>query len=81
MERLVATYVEPGALPYADEHGGYARLSNRGFVTHGQGEYVRGDVHTQNIESAWAIIKRMHKGTYHSISPKHLHRYVRELAG
>ena len=33
------------------------------------------------IESAWAILKRMHKGTYHQISPKHLDRYVQEFAG
>ena len=45
------------------------------------GSTWRGDVHSQGIESAWAILKRMHKGVYHQISPKHLHRYVNELAG
>ena len=66
---------------YTDEHRGYIGLPNHAAVSHGRGEYVRGDVHSQGIESAWAILKRMAMGTYHQISPKHLHRYVDELAG
>lgn len=38
-------------------------------------------VHTNGIESVWAVVKRMHMGTYHWMSVKHLHRYIRELAG
>ena len=33
------------------------------------------------IESFWATLKRAHKGTFHKISKKHLHRYVREFVG
>ena len=50
-------------------------------VRHSAGEYVRGEVHTQGIESFWAMLKRAHKGTFHKISPKHMHRYVTEFAG
>ena len=47
----------------------------------GAGEYVRGDAHTQGIESFWAVLKRTYKGTHHCLSPKHLERYVRAIAG
>ncbi len=32
-------------------------------------------------ESLWSMLKRAHKGTFHKLSPKHLDRYVQELAG
>ncbi len=44
-------------------------------------EYVRGDVHTNGIESLWSMLKRGYVGTYHQMSAKHVHRYVREFAG
>ena len=44
-------------------------------------EYVRGDVHTNGIESFWSMLKRAHTGTFHKISPDHLHRYVDEFSG
>ena len=42
-------------------------------------EYVKGDIHTNGIESFWSMLKRAHKGTFHRLSPKHLHRYVDEF--
>ena len=50
-------------------------------VKHSVGEYVRDMADTNGIESFWAMLKRAHKGTFHKISPKHLHRYVAEFAG
>lgn len=44
------------------------------------GEYVRGVVHTQTIDSFWAMFKRGYRGVYHYMSRKHLQRYVDEYA-
>ena len=48
-------------------------------VHHRIGEYVRGDVTTNTIEGFFAGLKRQIKGTHHSVSPKHLHRYISEI--
>lgn len=50
-------------------------------VNHSLQEFARGDVHTNGIESFWSMLKRAHKGAFHKISRKHLHRYVAEFAG
>ncbi len=42
-------------------------------------EYVRGDVHTNTIESAFSLLKRGLIGSYHRVSIKHLHRYLSEF--
>ncbi len=50
-------------------------------VKHGVREYVKGQAHTNGIESFWSMLKRGYDGTYHQMSPKHLGRYVGEFAG
>ena len=42
---------------------------------------MRGQAHTNGMESFWATLKRAHKGTFHHFSVKHLDRYVSEFAG
>ena len=42
-------------------------------------EYVRGDVHTNTIESAFSLLKRGIVGSFHKVSIKHLHRYLSEF--
>ena len=49
-------------------------------INHSPGEYVRGDVTTNGIESVFAVLKRGLVGVYHHASPKHLDRYVDEFA-
>jgi transposase-like protein len=75
--------VEPGSQLYTDEHGAYTDLDGLFFshatVNHGAGEYARGKVHTNGIESVWAVLKRGLHGIYHHASKKHLHRYVDEF--
>ncbi len=50
-------------------------------VKHSVHEWVNGQAHTKGLESFWALLKHGHHGVYHKMSPKHLHRYVREFEG
>ena len=52
---------------------------NHSYVNHGVGEYVHGSVHTNTIESYYAILKRGLNGTLYHVSPQHLKRYVCEF--
>lgn len=49
-------------------------------VNHTGGEYVRGDVTTNGIESYFARVKRTLNGTYHAVSKEHLFRYMDQVA-
>jgi transposase-like protein len=48
-------------------------------VNHSAGEYVRGDIYTNSIESAFSLLKRGIVGSFHQVSAKHLHRYLSEF--
>jgi transposase-like protein len=65
------------------EHSGYRLLKLSDLphetVGHGQGEYIRGEVHTNNIESFWSLLKRGIMGTYHNVSKKYLPLYLAEF--
>ncbi|MEG3145054.1 IS1595 family transposase [Sphingomonas sp. RT2P30] len=81
LDGFVHAVVAPGAKVSTDEHSGYRHLGRtftHGFVSHGAGEYVKGDHHTNSIEGFWALLKRSIKGTYISVEPFHLGRYVDE---
>jgi transposase-like protein len=66
-----------------DEAGQYAHVktdfAEHEFVSHGAGEYVRGDAHTNTVEGFYSVFKRGMKGVYQHCSEKHLHRYVAEF--
>ncbi len=84
LQGFVREHAEPGAAVYTDEHRSYIGLGadyDHGTVNHRVGEYVDGMIHTNGMESFWSMLKRAHKGTFHKLSPKHLHRYVDEFAG
>ena len=70
-------------LVITDEWHGYDAISvyNREhqFVRHIAGEYVRGNIHTQSIESFWSLLKRGVIGTYHHVSKKYLPLYLNEF--
>ena len=82
LQGFVADNAEPDAIVFTDDAPAYEGIENpHETVKHSVSEYVRGVAHTNGIESFWSMLKRAHKGTFHKISPKHLHRYVSEFAG
>ena len=81
LQGFIGSNVAPEAKVYTDDHKSYLGLPyNHESVNHSVGEYVREQVHTNGVESFWALLKRGYHGTFHHISSKHLHRYVNEFA-
>jgi ISXO2-like transposase domain len=64
-----------------DEFLSYTGLSeyyDHKQIQHKKKIYVQGEVHTQNMECFWSILKRGITGIYHHVEKKHLHRYTNE---
>jgi transposase-like protein len=82
LQAIVREYVEPGSNIYTDALGSYVGLDGdytHAVVDHAR-EYVDGVVHTNGIENFWSLLKRGLKGTYISVEPFHLYRYLDERA-
>lgn len=76
---VVVENVALGTELNADEHRGYNSLAHfyrLGRVNHSAGEYVRGTIHTNGIESFWALVKRAYIGVHHFWTNKHTQRYL-----
>jgi hypothetical protein len=75
--------VDPSATLMTDEANAYVKVgrpfADHQSVGHGRHEYARGIAHVNSAESFFARFKRQLHGTHHSVSPKHLHRYVSEV--
>lgn len=74
--------VETGATVYTDSLASYDHLGTRyqhRVIDHAV-SYVEGRVHTNGIENFWSLLKRTLKGTYVSVEPFHLFRYLDEQA-
>jgi transposase-like protein len=72
--------VESGSNVFTDDHGGYRHMGDEythGIINHAV-EYVNGNIHTNSIENFWSLLKRTIKGTYVSVAPEHLQKYVEE---
>lgn len=83
LTKMIRSNVESGTKLYTDQYRAYRGLSkdyDHKRVKHSVGEYVRGQVHTNGIESFWALLKRGYYGIYHHMSKKHLQKYVDEFA-
>lgn len=73
--------VAPGSTVYSDENASYRgmREYRHEAVTHSTSEYVRGQIHTNGVESFWALLKCGYHGSYQKMSVKHLSRYLDEF--
>jgi len=82
IQPIVQGNVERGAELFSDEHGGNWRMDDEyvhKIINHLEA-YVDGNVHTNGLENFWSLLKRTIGGTYVSVEPFHLFRYVDEQA-
>ncbi len=82
LQAEVRSNVEPGAELFTDGWKAYSGLSTdyiHKVIDHAE-KYVDGQIHTNGIENFWSLLKRSLKGTYVSVEPFHLFRYLDEQA-
>ena len=75
-------HVEAGAALYSDDLRSYDGLEGKyahQVVDHAV-RYVDGEIHTNGLENYWSLLKRALSGTYVSVEPYHLFRYLDEQA-
>jgi transposase-like protein len=76
----VTKHVEAGSTVYSDALRSYRTLDeeyNHNVINHAE-KYVDGQIHTNGIENFWSLLKRTIGGTYVSVEPFHLFRYLDE---
>ncbi|HEX3809467.1 MAG TPA: IS1595 family transposase [Rhizomicrobium sp.] len=83
LREILVAQVDQRSTLNTDDAGQYRHM-HRDFarhevVNHGIEEYVRGEAHTNTIESYFAILKRGIFGTFHHVSQQHLKRYLAEF--
>ncbi len=87
----IVEHVAPTATIVTDELASYRGVGDKfdgghKTIKHSTGQYVRKSknggivVHTNTVESFFALIKRGHFGVYHQMSKQHLHRYCSEFS-
>lgn len=79
---FIKANVKEGETVSTDEWSGYNKISlkfNHLVVSHGKGEYVKGNAHTNTLEGFWSLFKRGIVGQYHQVSRKYLDKYVDEF--
>jgi transposase-like protein len=80
---VIREHVDPRSRVVTDEWLAYRDVGKdfaaHDTVTHGYGEYVRGDAHTNTVEGYFANLKRGVNGIYHHVSRAHLDRYLAEF--
>jgi transposase-like protein len=80
IQSTIAETIETGTQLYTDDHTGYMDMPSEyvhSVVNHAE-QYVNGRVHTNGIENFWSCLKRGLNGTYVSVEPFHLFRYLDE---
>jgi transposase-like protein len=76
----VRHHVEAGSNLHTDSYSSYIGLNSdyvHGVIDHAEC-YVDGQIHTNGCENFWSLLKRAIKGTYVSVEPFHLFRYLDE---
>lgn len=80
---IIEKNVEKGSEVHTDELLSYRGLDKNGYthkrVNHGSGEYARGNVHVNGVESFWSRLKQSIRGTHVHVSSKHLSSYAGEF--
>jgi hypothetical protein len=82
LDPLVRQHVAPGSEVMTDELPSYNELAPdyvHKVINHAEC-YVKGNVHTNGLENFWSLLKRSIRGTYVSVEPFHLFRYLDEQA-
>lgn len=83
-KEMVRQYVDTTAVIVTDAHLGYVGLKDEyarhEAVNHSESEYKRDIFYTNTVEGFFSQLKRGLIGTYHQVSPKHLHRYCDEFS-
>lgn len=83
LQPIVFNNVKLGSRLYTDDWCGYSGMFfwyEHYVIEHSKGKYKKGKATTNNIEGAWAHLKRSLGGIYHSVRPRHLQRYCNEFA-
>lgn len=77
----IRRHVKAGSAIYTDALLSYQGLKHQDFahqvIDHAE-KYVDGQIHTNGLENSWSLTKRGLKGTYISVEPFHLFRYLDE---
>jgi transposase-like protein len=80
---IIKVHVSAASHIMTDEAGQYSKLNKHfaghDFVTHGAGEFGRGEIHTNTVEGYYSVFKRGMVGIYQHCAEHHLHRYVAEF--
>lgn len=82
LQKRIREHVDAGSAIFSDElksYGGLEADYQHAVINHAV-EYVHGNVHTNGMENFWSLLKRALGGTYISVEPFHLFRYIDEQA-
>jgi hypothetical protein len=81
LKEEIKKVVDPRSRIMTDEFVSYKGIGEsfeggHSSIRHKLGQYAKGDIYTNTIESSFAIVKRGIIGTYHNVSKEYLHRYL-----
>jgi nitric oxide synthase oxygenase domain/subunit len=83
LKRSIQEHVSTDAKLMTDELAAYKKIgknfADHQTVNHSKKEYARGEASTNTVEGYFSLLKRGLTGTYHHVSPHHLHRYLDEF--